>query len=176
VMQLAGSSAFGMENSTLAPTLAAIAESPGVIGEIGRSCVAFGLSAKHRLVRAQAAELLATELGARLAAPELARTMAVLVDACKLTRWAEALADASLISPLARERVIELLTLLLVQLDPTRSGMSALLEVFEDELRRAGAAVEDGALREWLAQFSGSSKAAKAAKAILGLSSASTTA
>ena len=169
VMQLAGSSAFDMENPTLGPTLAAIAESPGSIGEIGRACVAFGLSGKHRLDRAQAAELLAAELGARLTVVELASTMATLVEACKLSRWAESLADAALISARSRRGVIELLTALLPRLATSRTGMSALLEVLDDELRRAGAVVTDPTLREWLATFSGSSKAAKAAKAMLAL-------
>jgi hypothetical protein len=169
VMQLAGSSALDMENPTLGSTLTAIAESPGSIGEIGRACVAFGLSGKHRLDRAQAAELLAAELGARLNAVELATTMATLVEACKLNRWAESFADAALISTRSRLGVIALLSTLLPSLSASRTGMSALLEVLDDELRRAGLSAADPALREWLGGFSGSSKAAKAAKAILAL-------
>lgn len=169
VMQLAASSVEGTEHPTLAATLEAIAESPGAFGELGRSCVAFGLSAKHGTHRAQTAELLAADLGGRLAVSELAATMVRGLEACKLNRWAVSLADAAAISAHSRTQVIALLAALLPQLDTGRSGIAALLEVLDDELRRAGAAPSDAALLAWLAGFSGSSKAAKAAKSILGL-------
>lgn len=166
VMQLASSSLHGSEHPTLSATLEALADSPGEFGELGRSCVAFGLSAKHSIHRAQAAEIVAADLGGRLGVLELARTMAAVIDVCKATRWASSLSDAAAISVRGRASVVALLSQLLPLLDRGATGMSALLEVLDDELRRSGVAPSEPALLDWLHGFTGSSKAAKAAKSI----------
>lgn len=149
--------------------LRAIADSPGEIGELGRGCVAFGFSNLDRVVRAQAAELFAAEAGARLDMVTLAGTMATVAEACKLTRWAESLRDAASMSRSTAISVTQLLAALLPQLDRTRSGMSALLELLDDELRRTGTTPTDASLLHWLESFRGASKSAKAAKGILRL-------
>lgn len=167
VLQLADSAVESAEHGELEATIAAIADSPGAIGEVGRSCIALALSGKHRMLRAQTAELLAADGGGRLDLAALATTMHRLLIACKLNRWAESLSDAAAISASGRRSVIDLLTLLLPRLDRSGAGIALLLEVLDDECRRAGAAPSDGDLLAWLNGFTGSSKAAKAAKSIV---------
>ncbi len=163
------SSDYGYEQDGLAATLDAIAESPGRIGPLGMACVIYGLSAKHRLIRAQAAELLSAELGGRLQHSDFVGEMIRRVEGCKLSRWAESLADAASISAESQTKMIRLCTVLLPRLDPTRVGVGAMIEMFDDAVRRSGVVLTDPALLYWLGEFTGSSNAAKAARGLLAL-------
>ena len=67
----------------------------------------------------------------------------------------------------APQVVIALLTSLLPQLDAKAHGIGALLTVLYDESLRHAVPVLDQRLRDWLGGFTGSSAAAKTAKALL---------
>ncbi|CAB5723439.1 Uncharacterised protein [Delftia tsuruhatensis] len=118
------------------------------------------------LLRAQAVELLAAAVPDRLDAPTAARGFAACAPAVVLTRWAQSLADAASLAP---RTVIALLTNLLPQLEHKARGAGTLVTVLLDESLRHACPATDGSLRAWLSGFTGSSAAARAAKALLAL-------
>ncbi|WP_433220830.1 DUF6493 family protein [Dactylosporangium sp. CS-047395] len=89
----------------------------------------------------------------RLAPADLGAAMAWLAPAVPLQRWADAL------RPLPSVDVAAILAALLPTLDRSRAGLFTLVELLAD----TGVPVPDGDLRDWLAGFTGTSKAARAA-------------
>ena len=96
----------------------------------------------------------------------LADAMVLTAGHCTATRWASSLRDASATAPSARAAVATL-TALLPRLQPGQQGLHALLDVLHEESLRYGIAVTDPALRSWLRSLSGSSRSARAARALL---------
>ncbi|WP_185744231.1 hypothetical protein, partial [Arachnia propionica] len=126
--------------------------------------LALAMSAQRAETRTLAAELLAESIPGRLGAAETAEGMAATVMLCKVNRWASSLSDAASINA---GSVIDLLTALLPRLDPGLRGIGGLMQLLLDEQLRVGRLTEDETLREWLAGFTGSSAAARCAKALL---------
>ena len=147
-----------------APMLAALARHPGTWTAETAQLVALGMAGHRADLRAQAAEIFAAAVPARVSVGQAAAGFAACAPAVVLTRWAASFTDAASIAPGA---VVDVLTALLPQLDLKTRGVGALLTVMLDESLRVGQAASDSVLREWLARFGGSSAAAKAAKALL---------
>lgn len=147
---------------------------PAVLKALGRHAarwtpetaqlLALGMGAKQTDLRALAVELFATAIPARIDIMGAADGFAACSGAVVLTRWAHAFKDAATLAP---QVVIALLTSLLPQLDAKAHGIGALLTVLYDESLRHAVPVADQRLRDWLAGFTGSSAAAKTAKALL---------
>lgn len=146
--------------------LRALAVHPGVWSAETAQLLALGMAARQAGLRAQAVELLAAAVPDRLDAPTAARGFAACAPAVVLTRWAQSLADAASLAP---RTVIALLTNLLPQLEHKARGAGALVTVLLDESLRHACPATDGSLRAWLSGFTGSSAAARAAKALLAL-------
>ena len=126
--------------------------------------VALGMSAKRHEIRAQAVELLVAAVPGRIAVDDAAAAFAACAPACILTRWASSCADAA---SLSAECVVDLLTALLPRLDRRTRGIGSLLAVLLDESVRRGTVTSDPALRAWLSEITGTSAAARAARALL---------
>ncbi|QIL74213.1 hypothetical protein G7048_27470 (plasmid) [Diaphorobacter sp. HDW4B] len=148
-----------------AGVLGALAKHPSEWTAETVQLVALGMAAKQAEIRAQACELLAAAIPARLSIGAAAEGFAACAPAIVLTRWTESFADAATLAPSV---VIALLTHLLPRMNRQTRGIGGLLTVLLDESLRHSQPVVDGALREWLAGFKGSSAAAKAAKSLLG--------
>ena len=127
--------------------------------------VALGMAAKRPEVRARAVELVVASVPDRISARDAALGFAACVPACILTRWASSFSDAASLSGHA---VVDLLTALLPRLDLRTRGIGSLLTVLLDESVRLGRSVSDPDLRAWLGAYTGSSGAARAARALLG--------
>lgn len=145
--------------STLPMAAAGVDILHGALGDDVEYCAA-------GLLRAQAVELLAAAVPDRLDAPTAAWGFAACAPAIVLTRWAQSLADAASLAP---RTVIALLTNLLPQLEHKARGAGTLVTVLLDESLRHACPATDGSLRAWLSGFTGSSAAARAAKALLAL-------
>ena len=147
---------------------------PAVLKALGRHAaqwtpetvqlLALGMGAKQTDLRALAVELFATAIPARIDIMGAADGFAACSGAVVLTRWAHSFKDAATLAP---QVVIALLTSLLPQLDAKAHGIGALLTVLYDESLRHAVPVLDQRLRDWLGGFTGSSAAAKTAKALL---------
>ena len=157
--------AAGDEVEHCAPgLLRALAAHPGAWSAETAQLVALGMAAQRAELRAQAVELLAAAVPARLDAATMAQGFAACAPAIVLGRWAQSFADAASLAPLA---VIEVLTRLLPQLEPKARGTGALITLLLDESLRHARPVTDEQLRAWLSGIRGSSAAARAAKALL---------
>ncbi|MGC3953140.1 MAG: DUF6493 family protein [Propionicimonas sp.] len=146
------------------PVLATLAGHPGAWTPETIQVVALGMAAQPTPLRAQAAELLAAAVPARISVSAAAEGFAACAPAIVLTRWAGSFTDAAGLAPAA---VVDLLAALLPRLDRTTRGIGSLLTVLLDESLRLGRRAEAPVLRDWLAGFTGSSAAAKTAKALL---------
>lgn len=151
--------------------LRALGRQPGTWTPETVQLVALGMAAKRAEVRAQACELLCAAVPARMDVAAAAEGFAACAPAILLTRWAQSFLDAAAIAP---RTTIGLLTGLLPRLEPSRAGVGALLTVLLDESVRLGRGVSSPDLLAWLRGFSGSSAAAKAARALLGMEAGST--
>lgn len=146
--------------------LCALAAHPGAWSAETAQLVALGMAAKRAELRAQAVELLAAAVPARLDAQTAAQGFAACAPAIVLTRWAPSFADAASLAPWA---VIGVLGGLLPRLDHKARGVGALLAVLLDESLRQAHPVTDADLRAWLSGIQGHSAAARAARALLAL-------
>ena len=147
------------------PVLATLARPPGAWTAETAQLVALGMATQPAALRAQAVEVLVAAVPARLSVDAAAEGFAACAPAIVLTRWAGSFTDAAGLAPTV---VVDLLTALLPRLDRGTRGIGALLTVLLDESLRLGRPASDAALRAWLAGFTGSSAAAKTAKALLG--------
>jgi hypothetical protein len=143
--------------------LRALSWQPGAWNAETAQLVALGMAAERAEIRAQAAELLAAAVPARIAVTTAAEGFAACARTIVLTRWANAFTDAARLAPAA---VVELLVALLPRLDAKARGLGSLLTVLLDEATRLRHLGASGALRAWLEQFSGTSASAKAARAL----------
>ena len=114
-------------------------------------------------MRAIAAELVATTLPEAIEADTTAREWAQ-IDNVILSRWAASLADAATLNP---TYVHGILAHLLPQLDHKSRDLGKLIELFRNVRLDTGSRELDAALCEWLDAFSGKSKAAQEAAALL---------
>lgn len=114
-------------------------------------------------VRSIAAEIVATKLASAIAA-EVAAQQWAQIDNVILGRWAASLTDAATLNPAF---VRDLLTFLLPQLDRKTRDMAKLIELYRNVRLQTGHVGVDKRMREWLESFSGKSKAAQAAAALL---------
>lgn len=146
-----------------AAVLTALANHPGSWTAETGQLVALGMSAVEASLKAQAAELFAATIPTRLSATDAAEGFAACMPACILTRWASSFSDAATLAP---DSVVDVLTALLPRLDRRTRGMGAILAVLLDESIRLGRSTDVPELRDWLADFVGSSAAAKTAKAL----------
>ncbi|CAB3675401.1 hypothetical protein LMG3458_01323 [Achromobacter deleyi] len=159
--------AAGDEAEHRAPTvLRVLAGHPGAWHAETVQLLALGMAAKQAEVRAQAVEAFAAAIPHRVDATAAAQAYAACVPAIVLTRWATSFTDAATMAPAA---VIAVLGGLLPRLDPKTRGIGSLLTVLLDESLRHAHPVQAADLRGWLAGFTGTSAAAKAAKALLAL-------
>ncbi len=102
----------------------------------------------------------------RLPAQDLGAGLRHLIGPATLTRWATSLRDLAATDASGSLLVRGALTASLPVLDPGARGVHALTELLQEELLRAGV-VTPPELQPWLARFQGSSRAAKAADALL---------
>lgn len=153
-------------NHAAEPVLRGLAAHPGTWSSATAQVVALGMAAKGVELRAQAAELLASAVPTRIDAATAAEGFFACAPGIVLTRWTSSFADAATLNQRA---VISVLTVLLPMFDPKTRGIGALSAVLLDEVLRSGGHVREPALRDWLAQFKGSSAAAKVARALLAL-------
>ena len=163
-LPLVSDAVFEASEHRAADVLRALAEHPGTWTPLTAQVLALGCSATQAGVRAQAAELLAAALPARIDAGDAAAGFEACAPACLPTRWASSLADAAQLNPGA---VVDLLTALLPRLDRTTRGVGALLGVVVDESLRLHRPLTDAALAAWLSGFTGSSAAARSARSLL---------
>lgn len=148
--------------------LDALARHPGQLGRLAAATAALGLTQTSAEDRLRAVDWVAEVVPAgRLGASDLALAMAVTREVSVGTRWAESLrrvAEAG-----AAGAVVDVLTHLLPHLERGHRGLHALLDVLHQELLRSGRRASPPELRVWLGGFSGSSKSARTAKALLAL-------
>ena len=103
----------------------------------------------------------------RLSPQQIGDAMAATSGPAVGLRWAESLRGAA--SGGAGEAVVDTLTALIPKLAAGYPGLYALLDVLLQERLRLGGGVDDTTLREHLATITGSSKAARSARALLAL-------
>lgn len=114
-------------------------------------------------VRTVAAELVATKLPSACDAFATAQQWAQCEDVI-LSRWAASLADTATLNPVF---VRDLLTYLLPQMDRETRDIGKLIELYRNVRLQTGHVGVDKQMREWLEALTGTSKAAKAAQAIV---------
>ncbi|MGN8245470.1 DUF6493 family protein [Cellulomonas soli] len=147
--------------------LDALARHPGRLGLLAVHVVAAGLSAAQREHRLHAVDaFLDLVPTGRLAAGDIADTLARYADAWPAVRWAESLTAVSQ-GPGGSAAAVDLLTALLPQLPANHRGLHGLLGVLRDESLRCARPVADPRLRQWLGLLTGSSAAASTARQLL---------
>ncbi len=144
--------------------LATLARHPGVWTAETAQLVGLGLAAQRADQRLPAVELLAVAIPGRISPASMAEGLAACAPAVVLTRWASSFTDAATIAPAT---VVDVLTALLPRLDHGARGVGSLLTVLLDESLRLNRPASDAALRTWLGGFTGSSAAARTARALL---------
>ena len=147
--------------------LDALLHHEGRMGPLAGAALAAGLSAGTADQRARAVDL-ALHLAAqgRLTGRQFGDALAGFAGPATPSRWARSLADLAGASRTGRHLVIEGLPTALSATDPQRRGLHELLEVLRGELLREQAPTPSF-LVPWLSRFSGSSRAATAARALL---------
>lgn len=128
------------------------------------TALAYGLSDLRAEYRLMATDTLVALLGGTLSVADAVDGFAQAAPECTLTRWSRCLTDAADLSP---GLIRDLLTALLPRLDRKARGTAQLLGVLAEVQARLHLTVTDPALRDWLAGFTGSSKATRTAKALL---------
>ncbi|WP_426503689.1 DUF6493 family protein [Dactylosporangium sp. McL0621] len=142
--------------------LDALAVHPGRLGPLAAGVLAAGLTAGEPGPRTHAAEAFAALLPSRRLDPaHLAGAMVTLARHATASRWASSLRAAG-----APGAVAGVLSRALPRLPRDHPGLHALLATLHEESVRAGAA-PDPALRPWLEDFTGTSSAARTARALL---------
>lgn len=152
----------------IARTLDALAAHPGRIGPLAAHSLASGLAAHSATDRIHASDafldLVAT---GRLAPAAFAEILAQHASVLPVNRWAGSLGMAGA-APGGAGAVLEVLTLVLPELATSLRGIHAPLDVYRDLSLRTARPITDPAFRAWLSEFSGSSAAARTARALLG--------
>ncbi len=147
--------------------LEALGRHPGRLGPLARTALAAGLTASKADQRARAVDAThALHAQGRLGADDLADGLRVIAGPATLTRWASTLRDLAAIDAIASHLVIDALAAALPGFEPSARGVHALLELLREEVLRAGRPTPAPVL-PWLERFTGSSRAAKTATALL---------
>lgn len=149
-----------------ADILDGLARHPGVWGPTAASALVLGLSQQPAQTRIHAAELFATVVPARASITNVADAFVRHAPGCVSTRWASALADSASISTDAEHAVAQTLVAFLPRLPSGLRGLDKLLDVLVDTTQRDSQALADTLLRDWLAETSGTSRAARAARTL----------
>ncbi|MFG2044892.1 DUF6493 family protein [Dactylosporangium sp. NPDC048998] len=131
---------------------------------VARVLVAAVLGAERLADRVAGADAVHDLVPARLAPAELGAAMGWLAPAVPLQRWTSALRAVA--ESGRSPEVAGILGTLLPTLKRSRAGLFGLVELLVD----TAVPVPEGELRRWLAEFTGTSKAAKAARAARALS------
>jgi hypothetical protein len=149
--------------------LDALLTHPGRTGTLSATALAAGLAAREQTDRIRAADVFAAlVVPRRVGTNQLADAMALLAPAATVPRWGPSLGDAADAAPGAREAVVDVLVRLLPRLDRGTRGLSVLLERLEEEAARLGRTpVDDAGFRNWAAELSGSSRAARTARKLV---------
>ncbi|HET7689749.1 MAG TPA: DUF6493 family protein [Nocardioidaceae bacterium] len=141
---------------------------PGHMGPLAALALALGLVAGRGDQRLHAADAFADLVPTgRVAAGHVADALARYADGWTISRAADSLQHAAQ-APGVAPAVVEVLTSLVARLGPSYRGLAALLDVLHDQSLRLGVATTDPTLRAALEQITGSSKAARTARALLG--------
>lgn len=144
-----------------------LARHPGRMGPLSALAVAVGLVAGRGDQRLHAADAFADLVPTgRVSANEVADTLARYADGWTLARAAESLRHAAQ-APGAARAAIEVLTVLIPRLGPAYRGLAQLLDVLHEQSLRLGAPTDDPELRRTLGSITGSSRAARTARALL---------
>jgi hypothetical protein len=146
------------------------------LGELARTALCLGLSAKEPGEHTLAADALAAAIAdGRVDGQCLAQTLATLLTTARIKpgRWSKVFGDVARISLLHAHIVRLTLENTLAAAgksltDPPKD-VHHLLELLLELLAETGAAIENPATRDALSQITGSGKAAKAAKALLAM-------
>ncbi|WP_433617895.1 DUF6493 family protein [Dactylosporangium sp. CA-139114] len=143
--------------------LDALAVHPGRLGPLAAGVLAAGLTATEIGPRTRAAEAFAAVVPPRRLDPALlADAMVTLARHATASRWSSALRASG-----AAPAVADVLSRTLPRLPRDHPGLHALMATLHEESVRAGGVPGSPELRAWLAGFTGSSKAAKTARALL---------
>ncbi|GGM53975.1 DUF6493 family protein [Dactylosporangium sucinum] len=143
------------------PILDALRTHPGRLGPLSAAVLAAGMTTADAGHRARAAEAFAALVPpGRLDPGVLAGAMVVLAGHATANRWAATLRDSG-----ASAAVVDVLARLLPRLPRDHHGLHALLAVLHEEVVRTG--IRPVAAAGWLAGFTGPSKAARTARALL---------
>jgi hypothetical protein len=152
-----------------AAILAGLRRHPGRMGPIAAATLALAAVGWTAGARIHAADTIVDLIGRqRMTIDELAAAFVAVAPAVIPMRWANTLTHVS-----AAGRVditVDLLARLLPALPRDRHGLHALLDLLHQELLRTNATAPDERLRSYLTSITGSSKAARSARAILNLS------
>lgn len=149
------------------PTLDLLADHGGRHAELSATVVALGLAAGRGDQRVHAVDALVDLVGTeRLTMDEVADAIVRQQSLLPASRWAESLAAAG--AAAGPTLPIAVLTRVLPTLPSDLRGLHAPLGVLLEESLRAGQPPTDPDLRAWLSRLSGSSKAARSARRLLG--------
>lgn len=148
--------------------LVALRRHPGRIGPTAAATVALAMTGGTVETRIHAADTIIDLISReRMATNDLAAALVTTAPAAILTRWAHTLQQVAAAGH--SEIAIQLLIRVLPALARDRSGLQALLDLLHQELLRTNGTITDPHLRNYLTQVTGSSKAARSARAILAL-------
>ncbi len=145
----------------------ALMRHPGRLGPLAFTTIAAGLTAGKLDQRVVAVDTVLHFLTARRLGPEdLAAGLLSFLGPGSPTRWAASLQEVARSGQRGSTLVSDVLTIALPSFDTGARGVHALLELLREELLRAERR-PDPTLLTWLQSFRGSSRAAKAAGALL---------
>lgn len=156
------------QDSTARDTLAGLRRHPGRFGATVTTTVALAMASGTVEGRVHAADAIVDLVTRqRTSTDDLAAALALTAPVAVLNRWANTLQHVAAAGQ--PEITIRLLGRVLPLLPRDRSGLHSLLDLLHQEALRTNIAVGEPSLRTYLSQFSGSSKAARSARAILAL-------
>ncbi|MEU5883423.1 DUF6493 family protein [Spirillospora sp. NPDC047279] len=141
---------------------------PGRFGKVAALTLALGLNARAPEQAATAAEAFAVLVPAGRVPPEaLADALGRTAPRATATRWARSLGTAADAGAGAADAVVDTLVHLLPLLPVDLRGRHALLGLLHDQAVRTRRPITDPRLRAWLGELTGSSAAARTARALL---------
>jgi hypothetical protein len=147
--------------------LAALGRHEGRLGPLATTSLAAGLSAGKADQRVFAVDAALQLSAIGTLTPELlADGLVAALPLATVPRWAASLGDVASAGPRGRTLVIDALAGALPSLPRATRGLHSLLELLLEELLRTGRPTPAG-LRPWLDGFSGASRVARAARALL---------
>ncbi len=155
-------------DSTTRDALAGLRRHPGRFGPTAATTVALAMTNGTVEGRVHAGDAVVDLVSRqRISMDDLAAALERTAPVAILSRWANTLQHVAAAG--RPEIVIRLLSRVLPLLPRDQHGLHSLLDLLHQEALRTNIAVDEPALRTYLSQFSGSSKAARSARAILAL-------